>query len=226
MKFIKNTLILLAFAIGFTEVGAQAPDWTVNSVDFNYSMSYVGIVYVDYELQTDPNGMLAAFVGDELRGVTSPVYDDYTQNYSFYLLVYSNEDGQQLNFKYYSSITEKVTEFDETDTFIADAIASSPFEPTVWSQADPNAQAELPAVNAFTPNGDGVNDAWFIKNVEVYDGFQLHIFNPAGKVVYQTNHYLNEWEGTYNGSQLPTGTYYYLFKKENTVFKGTISLVR
>jgi gliding motility-associated-like protein len=63
--------------------------------------------------------------------------------------------------------------------------------------------------NIFTPNGDGFNDFFHIDKLDKthYLGRQLTVFNRWGKVVYRKDGYLNEWDG----SNLPDGTYFYLF---------------
>ena len=135
MKTIKKILILFAFAFSFINANATPPTWSVNAVDFNYSMSYVGVVYLNFEKMADENSMIGAFVGDECRGVATPVYEEKNGSYTFYLSVYSNVDNQTITFKYYSSTTGEITTFDKTDTFIADGISGSPFDPQIW--ADP-----------------------------------------------------------------------------------------
>jgi gliding motility-associated-like protein len=65
--------------------------------------------------------------------------------------------------------------------------------------------------NAFTPNGDGVNDNWMV--YDQYDCLQnvtVQVFNRYGSKVYESRNYRNEWKGTYNGKSLPDGTYYYV----------------
>ncbi|MFT3981552.1 MAG: gliding motility-associated C-terminal domain-containing protein [Ferruginibacter sp.] len=63
--------------------------------------------------------------------------------------------------------------------------------------------------NAFTPNGDGINDTW-----EVYNSFDclsnvtINVFNRYGNLVYRDVKYANNWRGTYNGKPVPDGTYY------------------
>ena len=66
----------------------------------------------------------------------------------------------------------------------------------------------------FSPNGDGKNDGFMIKNIENYPNNKLKIFNRWGNLIYQKNNYLNEFEGYANTgdqigkSKLPSGTYY------------------
>jgi gliding motility-associated-like protein len=65
----------------------------------------------------------------------------------------------------------------------------------------------------FTPNGDGVNDAFVIPciNSGKYQETSLKIFNQWGDEVYNAHPYSNNWDGTYGGNPLPTGTYFYIF---------------
>ncbi|NCD69295.1 gliding motility-associated C-terminal domain-containing protein [Mucilaginibacter agri] len=64
--------------------------------------------------------------------------------------------------------------------------------------------------NTFTPNGDGKNDQWNITNLQTYPNAAVSIYNRSGQQVFQSNGYSVPWGGTYNGSPLPVGTYYYI----------------
>ena len=61
----------------------------------------------------------------------------------------------------------------------------------------------------FSPNGDGIGDTWKIKEVERYPKSRVWIFTRTGKKIFSANPYLNNWNGEYNGSPLPAGSYYY-----------------
>ena len=70
--------------------------------------------------------------------------------------------------------------------------------------------------NAFSPDGDGVNDTWEIPGIENAVGYKLIIFNRWGIKVYETNNYKNDWAGTSQtdsfiskDNMLPEGTYFY-----------------
>lgn len=73
--------------------------------------------------------------------------------------------------------------------------------------------------NTFTPNGDGKNDQWNITNLQTYPNAAVSIYNRSGQQVYQSNGYGVPWGGTYNGSPLPVGTYYYIIdlREDNLV---------
>ncbi len=81
--------------------------------------------------------------------------------------------------------------------------------------------------NAFTPNGDGVNDYWL-----VYDqnfclqagGAAVTVFNRYGSKVFESKNYTNNWDGTYKGKAVPDGTYYAVL--EFVLFNGTKQFVK
>ncbi len=79
--------------------------------------------------------------------------------------------------------------------------------------------------NAFSPNGDGINDVFVIRGVR--KNSTLNIFNRLGKEVYRSDSYENDWDGRdVNGEKLKTDTYWYILKMPGmpVVFKGYIYL--
>ena len=69
----------------------------------------------------------------------------------------------------------------------------------------------LDVPNVFSPNGDGLNDNWIIKGIEKYPNTKVKVFNRWGSGIFQDNDgYANPWNGTHNGTELPTATYYYV----------------
>jgi len=71
--------------------------------------------------------------------------------------------------------------------------------------------------NIITPNGDGMNDIFTIPclNSGAFPANKLLIFNQWGDQVHKSAPYNNDWEGTYQGSLLPVGTYFYIFDPGN-----------
>lgn len=82
--------------------------------------------------------------------------------------------------------------------------------------------------NAFSPNGDGVNDTWKIQYLDTYPGAMIDIYNRYGQVVFHSTGYSKEWDGTLNGTPLPAGTYYYFINPKNNraVISGSITIIR
>ena len=86
---------------------------------------------------------------------------------------------------------------------------------------------ELFIPNAFSPNGDGVNDYWEILGLQNYPGSKLQIFNRLGIKLYETIDYQNDWEGIYNGNRLSDGVYFYqLYLNEGGLEKGYVYIKR
>lgn len=88
--------------------------------------------------------------------------------------------------------------------------------------------SEIIANNMITPNGDGVNDVWIVKNIHLYPNNEVRIFDREGRVVFKKNGYDNTWDGQYNGNPLPEDTYYYIlsFDSDKGRKTGFVSIVR
>jgi gliding motility-associated-like protein len=88
--------------------------------------------------------------------------------------------------------------------------------------------ASLAATNVLTPNGDGKNDFWKVKDIQLYPQNTVNVFNQAGKTVFAKRGYNNDWDGTLNGKPLPQGTYYYVVDLGPNLrkFKGFISILK
>jgi gliding motility-associated-like protein len=82
--------------------------------------------------------------------------------------------------------------------------------------------------NAFTPNGDGFNDIWNIKDLIYYPNCMVSVYDRYGGLVYQSKGYSQPWDGTRNGSQVPVGTYYYIIDLRNSTPKltGYVAVIR
>jgi len=72
--------------------------------------------------------------------------------------------------------------------------------------------------NTFTPNGDGINDYWEIRNIIYPNNYLVEIFTPTGQLVYRSLGYNTFWDGKNNGKKLPAGTYYYVIDTKTLKF--------
>jgi gliding motility-associated-like protein len=91
------------------------------------------------------------------------------------------------------------------------------------------AKLELPANNYMSPNNDGINDYFVVENVDLYADYSLTIFNEMGmQVYYKASRYQNDWDGTYEGNNMPAGVYFYVFKNNKTgiEFKGALNITK
>ena len=85
--------------------------------------------------------------------------------------------------------------------------------------------------NIFSPNGDGINDQFFIINTGL-SSLSCNIFNRWGQLLYTINSANESWDGrTPNGEKAPDGTYMYILQAQGLNGKsykqnGTVTLVR
>lgn len=93
-------------------------------------------------------------------------------------------------------------------------------------------QSGINPPNAITPNGDGFNDSWrvvFDEELLEYPNLEVEIFNRWGSLIYHAKPYKNNWDGRHNGTELPTGTYYYVIKPNRgnlPAVTGSVSIIR
>ena len=87
---------------------------------------------------------------------------------------------------------------------------------------------DLAIPNAFSPNGDGINDVWVIKSLESYPGSVMQVFDRYGRLVLTSNGYNKPWDGKLNGTPLPAGTYYYVLDPKNgrKAITGSVTILR
>jgi hypothetical protein len=103
---------------------AKTPNWTIDPTKFIYSMNIVGQIKVDGNLSDDKYDMVAAFVGNELRGVSSLKKIASVDKWITYFTIYSNDINttEQLNFKIWDASSGLVLVAN------ADAKSTIPFE--------------------------------------------------------------------------------------------------
>jgi gliding motility-associated-like protein len=85
---------------------------------------------------------------------------------------------------------------------------------------------EIP--NAFTPNSDNINDSWIIQNSYLYPDIEVIVMNKEGYIVIQDLGYMEAWNGTFNGNDVASGTYYYVIDLHNgdPAYKGIVTILR
>ncbi|MEM8891146.1 MAG: gliding motility-associated C-terminal domain-containing protein, partial [Bacteroidota bacterium] len=84
--------------------------------------------------------------------------------------------------------------------------------------------------NAFTPNGDGVNDEFKILGIQV-QSFNLKIFSRWGTLIFETNSIDDAWDGTYKGQPVDEGAYTFVatglsYDGKRFQYTGTVTVLR
>lgn len=87
---------------------------------------------------------------------------------------------------------------------------------------------KLIASNILTPDDNGQNDYWVIKNVETFGSVNVRVYDRFGKLVFQDEEYQNDWSGTAGNDLLPDGTYYYFitFRESPKQYTGAVTIIR
>ncbi len=87
---------------------------------------------------------------------------------------------------------------------------------------------KLNAANILSPNGDGKNDKFIIKNIDLYPENTVKIFDRAGRLIFSTRNYANDWDGTFGGVPLAEDTYLYIIELRKGIkdkIKGYITII-
>jgi gliding motility-associated-like protein len=89
----------------------------------------------------------------------------------------------------------------------------------------------IPAIdvpNAFTPNRDGVNEVWEIRNIQNFPEATVEVYNRWGQRLFRSEGYAEPWDGRFNGQDLPVATYYYIIhlNRLEAPISGSVTIIR
>jgi len=96
----------------------------------------------------------------------------------------------------------------------------------ITRQRTPLNQLDVP--NTFTPNGDGTNDTWGVLALRYYTGIKISIMSVGGDRVFYTENPDVQWDGVFNGKEMPVGAYLYVIEVGETgeIRRGMLNLLR
>jgi hypothetical protein len=137
-----GNLIVKNLPLHLTVTGVLPEGWTVNPADYESTMTITGRIQIKDTFQTDAADILAAFIGDECVGITSPIKPlATTDEYYTFLTVYGNSAhaGQAIKFKIwdastgnvYSVIESTISEVTQNFTFTANAMKGDAGTPVI-----------------------------------------------------------------------------------------------
>ncbi|WP_339750622.1 MBG domain-containing protein [Algoriphagus aquimarinus] len=96
----------------------------------------------------------------------------------------------------------------------------------ITRQRTPLNQLDVP--NTFTPNGDGTNDTWGVLALRYYTGIKISIMSVGGDRVFYTENPDVQWDGVFNGKEMPVGAYLFVIEVGETgeIRRGMLNLMR
>ena len=168
--------ILLLFLINSAVFG-QAPNWTVNENNFQYTMSFVGFLNSDGNALISPNDKVAAFVNGECRGVSNVIYVASNKQYYVYLTVFSNANNETVSFKIYDSAKNIVKSVDKTINFAINEHFGDLFQ--AYSFASPALSSKAEITNVSFKN--------VFNNDFVISGSQITIYLNKDQIISSLN---------------------------------------
>jgi hypothetical protein len=136
--------LVICFLVGTLSYG-QAPNWSVNENNFEYSMTLVAFVNIEGDNLSSTNDMVGAFSNGELRGGTNLTYVSNKDRYYAYLTIFSNNDTETINFQVYNSVTDKIVGISKTINFEVSAHYGDLVQ--AYSFANPSLNSEAEIVN-------------------------------------------------------------------------------
>jgi len=119
------------------------PNWTVNSGNYNYSMTITGVISIDFVESRDDNDIVGAFIDGECRGYCQPVYLSSIDRYIVYLMIYNNDVTGNINLKVYDASTDTEIDIPTSIEFSINGIIGSTVAPYIWSNPTLSSEAEI-----------------------------------------------------------------------------------
>lgn len=128
----RTTIFALFLWLGAGAVMAQAPSWTVNSNDFENSMSIVAVAEIESAELNSTSSMIGAFVGAELRGVATTSFVNADNRHVAHILVWSNTGGgETITFQIYDATANEVVQSVNSIAFQNDASEGNTSQPYI-----------------------------------------------------------------------------------------------
>lgn len=146
----KNYFIFLTLLLIGLKAKAQDPNWSVNSANYQYSMTFTTFLNINGTTLSSGENKVAAFVNGEIRGVANVVFVASANKYVAYLSVFANTNGETITFKIYDSANDNVVDITANENFIIDGNVGGIFQS--YSIADPVLNNEA-LLNLFSFKG-------------------------------------------------------------------------
>lgn len=176
---------------------AEEPEWDIDPTQFDFGMNIIGGIQVDGVLSEDLYDTVAAFVGDEVRGVVDLVFDPDFRQYFAFLTVYSNiSAGETLTFKIWDASTGQVLEAsldgNASIPFINNQVVGTLSNSAVFSNTE-NVEQEIILNSGWTWVSLNTNDPRFSDLNQLTEGLNLTTgdrilaHSPAQTDIYEEN---------------------------------------
>ena len=185
----------------------------MNAHNYEHSMAITAKLIISGEGSSDPLDVVASFVGDECRGVSTPI--DYGMGYhQVDMLTYSNEPGEIIRFRAYDASSGEMYDLAETVVFEVNGILGSALSP-VMIHTEPPIPLKLHVSNNYPNPFNPVTEIRY--GLPRESMVHIVIYNLAGQVVLELMHDIRpagyhrvQWDGLdMSGKPVSSGVYFY-----------------
>jgi len=190
--------------------------WEVDYRKFEHNMSVTGVMVVDEEESVDTEDIIAVFVGEECRGIASPVYHPVADRYTVGLMIYGNDKDEKLTFGVYDAGTGEIKELSNSILFEANATLGNGLNPVIFRTV--SIPAEYAVSQNFPNPFNPVTNIRF--DLPEQSDVSIAVFNARGQLVneltseyYPAGSHMIQWNGTdLRGLPVSSGVYIYSVK--------------
>lgn len=140
--FNKKTIFIVALTC-LSVVSFAIPNWSVDETTFSNTMTITGIVNINNLELSDQNDMVAAFVGNECRGVAHLLPSTVLGHAYAYLMVMSNANNETITFKVFRSSDGSVISVIDNTKFTSDIAIGTQESPYLFSDKTVNGKSIL-----------------------------------------------------------------------------------
>lgn len=215
--------ILLLFTA--VSVSAQVPaDWTVNPSAFEHIMTVTAQLEINGSVQGDSNDVVAAFTGNECRGVAAPI--NVLGQWLYFMMVRANGNGELILFKVWDADLDTVIDATNQILFAADEAYGTVNVPYIIDAINTNLSTESvigfpTAVSLFQNYPNPFNPITTIGYDLPWDSYvQITIYDILGRQIIrlidehqQAGYKSIDWNSTNtSGQQFSAGVYLYQVK--------------
>jgi len=126
----KKYAVFLLLFLFLTQAGqsyAAPPNWSATPANYELSATMTATLYLDFVAVEGEGNLVGAFVGDECRGVASPIR--VLDSWAYFLTIFSNTNGEIIRLKAYVAAQDRILDAEETIAFSANGAYGDPANP-------------------------------------------------------------------------------------------------
>ncbi len=169
--------------------------------------------------------------GEQIRLIAEGSSNDAVFQWKIDKVLVSPETGQEFLYTLPRRSADYELSIDVEASYVGSCFKVNPANTSkiisVKNCVTPHNDKQLLVPNVFTPNHDGVNDTWEIRNWDAYPDTKIFVYSRWGEVIFQSTGYLTAWDGTYRGKTVMPGMYpYKIYSEGKLLSNGTINILR